>query len=54
MEDGVVVGEDGLVDVEVVVVDEGEDQGGVGRMFPSFFSFATNLELKLREEIFLW
>ena len=33
VEDGVVVGQDGLVDVHVVVVDQCEHQGRVGGMF---------------------
>ena len=51
VEDGQPLAEDGLVDVQVVVVDQTDHQAGVGRMFASFLGLLTHIPLQQTEEL---
>ena len=51
VEDGQPLAEDGLVDVQVVVVDQTDHQAGVGRMLASFLGLLTHIHLQQTEEL---
>ena len=51
VEDGHQLAEDGLVDVQVVVMDQAQHQPGVGGMFPSFLGLLADLHLQQTQEL---
>ena len=53
VEDGEAVGQDWMVDVQVVVVDKVQYQGDVGGVLTSFLSFSTGFQLQLRYQFLI-
>ena len=47
VEDGEAVGQDWLVHIQVVVVDEAQHQGGVGGVLAGLLGFGASLQLQM-------
>ena len=53
VEDGETVGQDWMVDVQVVVVDEVQHQGDVGGVLASLLGLGTDFQLQLRYQFLI-